>query len=243
MKGVIVAGGLGTRLRPLTHITNKHLLPVYDKPMILYPLDTLARAGVEDIIIVCGREHAGHFMQFLGSGKAYGVRLSYAIQDTNDGGIADALSYAKDFADGHPLALILGDNIFEMDFSKSVTAFKKIGTGASVFLKKVPDPERFGVADIKGGRVRAILEKPKRPPSDLAVTGFYLYGPEVFVKLKKLKPSTRGQLEITDVHNLYIADNALMFGTVKGFWSDAGTFESLHRSAMWARGHLRRPAT
>jgi len=232
MKGVILAGGLGTRLRPLTLITNKHLLPVYDKPMILYPLETLKRSGITDIMIVCGKEHGGHFMNFLGSGKEYGVRLSYALQN-GSGGIAEALGLAEEFVDGEKAAVILGDNIFEDDFLESVRAFEK-RSGAMVFLKKVPDPERFGVAEVAGDKIVGVEEKPKKPKSDLIVSGLYLYDPDVFGKIKKLKPSGRGELEITDIQNMYLAEGKLSFSILRGFWSDAGTFESLQKTAEWA---------
>lgn len=226
IKGVILAGGLGTRLHPLTKITNKHLLPVYNKPMILYPLETLKRSGIEEIMIVCGREHAGHFMQFLGSGREFGVKLSYALQDKNNGGIADAMSYTEDFSDGGPLAVILGDNIFEQDFKKQVSAFKR---GAMVFFKEIENPARFGVPvfDKAKKQILTIEEKPKAPKSNLAQTGFYLYDHEVFSIIKTLKPSARGELEITDVNNTYLKKNKLSFSVIEGLWSDAGTFESL----------------
>lgn len=226
MKGVILAGGLGTRLHPLTKITNKHLLPVYNKPMILYPLETLKRSGVEEIMVVCGREHAGHFMQFLGSGRELGVKCSYALQDKNNGGIADALRYAEDFSDGGPVAVILGDNIFGQHFKKEVASFKR---GAMVFFKKMQDPTRFGVPVFDKGKkhILTIEEKPKDPKSNLAQTGFYLYDNEVFSILKTLKPSARGELEITDVNNNYLKRKKLDFSVIKGLWSDAGTFESL----------------
>lgn len=226
IKGVILAGGLGTRLYPLTKITNKHLLPVYDKPMILYGIETLKKSGIEEIMIVCGREHAGHFMNFLGSGKEYGVKLSYAIQDKNNGGISDALMYAEDFADKSSIAVILGDNIFEDDFSNAIKQFQG---GATVFLKKVPDPERFGVAvfDKLGKKLLTIEEKPKKPKSDLAQTGFYLYDFNIFSYIRKIKPSARGELEITDANNMYLEHGELNFSIVKGYWLDAGTFDSL----------------
>lgn len=232
MKGIILAGGFGTRLRPLTLITNKHLLPVYDKPMILYPLETLKKAGIKDIMIVCGREHAGHFMSFLGSGKECGVKLSYALQN-GAGGIADALSLAEDFVDEERVAVILGDNIFEDDFSEDIDAFKK-EPGAKVFIKEVPDPQRFGVAEVVDGHIVGIEEKPKMPRSNLATVGLYLYNADVFAKIKKQTPSARGELEITDVHNLYIKEGSLSYGTVHGFWSDAGTFDSLLKTTIWA---------
>lgn len=231
MKGVILAGGHGTRLRPLTLITNKHLLPVYDKPMILYPLETLKKSGISEIMIVCGKEHGGHFMSFLGSGKEYGVKLSYALQG-EAGGIAEALKLAEDFSDGEKIAVILGDNIFQGDFLKDIKKFEK-ENGSKVFVKQVKDPERFGVVEIKNGKITGIVEKPKKPKSNLVTTGFYLYDPDVFQKINKLKPSHRGELEITDVHNMYIKKGKMTYGLVRGFWSDAGTFESLLKVAEW----------
>ncbi len=231
MKGVILAGGLGTRLHPLTLITNKHLLPVYDRPMIMYPLDTLKKTGVDEIMIVCGKEHAGHFMNFLGSGKEHGVKLSYSLQH-GAGGIADALSLAEDFVDNDKVAVILGDNIFEDDFSKYIDQFRN-ERGAKVFIKEVADPRRFGVAEIKNGNIIGIEEKPKNPKSNFATVGLYLYDADVFLKIKELVPSTRGELEISDVHNAYIQEGALSYGVVDGFWSDAGTFDSLMIAAEW----------
>ncbi|MEK9183966.1 MAG: sugar phosphate nucleotidyltransferase [Patescibacteria group bacterium] len=231
MKGVILAGGNGTRLHPLTLITNKHLLPVYNKPMILYPLETLKKAGLKEIMIVCGKEHAGHFMNFLGSGKDYGVKLSYSLQH-GAGGIAEALSLAEDFAEKEPIAVILGDNIFEDDFSKEVDMFDN-QAGAKVFLKKVEDPSRFGVAEIKGDKIAGIEEKPENPKSNYVTVGFYIYDNDIFKKIKSLKPSARGEFEITDVHNMYISENKLLYGFVSGYWSDAGTFESLLKTTAW----------
>lgn len=224
MKGIILAGGNGTRLRPLTLITNKHLLPVYDKSMILYPLETLKKSGVNEIMIVCGKEYGGHFMNFLGSGKEYGVKLSYALQH-GAGGIAEALKLTKDFADSDKIAVILGDNIFQENFSKDIKKFEK-EVGSKVFIKQVKDPERFGVAEIKDGKIVGVIEKPKKPKSNLVTTGLYLYDSDVFGKIDKLKPSHRGELEITDVHNMYIKEGKMTYGIVRGFWSDAGTFES-----------------
>ncbi|MEK7674059.1 MAG: sugar phosphate nucleotidyltransferase [Patescibacteria group bacterium] len=232
MKGVILAGGTGTRLHPLTQITNKHLLPVYNKPMILYPLETLKNSGITDIMIVCGKEHAGHFMNFLGSGKDYGVKMSYALQH-GAGGIAEALSLTEDFVDNGKIAVILGDNIFEVSFLKEAEEFKKID-GAKVFLKKVEDPQRFGVVEIKGKKIIDIQEKPKKPKSNFITTGFYMYDFDVFAKIKKLKPSWRGEYELSDVHNMFIKEDRLYFSEVKGFWSDAGTMETLIKSANWA---------
>jgi glucose-1-phosphate thymidylyltransferase len=229
MKGVLLAGGMGTRLSPLTKITNKHLLPIYDKPMILYGIEMLRASGIIDIMLVCGREHAGHFMNFLGSGKDYGVNLSYALQDKNNGGIADALLYAEDFADDEPVAVLLGDNLFENNFKKEVKEFKG---GATIFLKKVSDPERFGVPVFNKNKTKilTIEEKPKEPKSEYAQTGFYLFDKNVFSYMKKLAPSKRGELEIADTVNKYIP-NKLHFAFLEGWWFDAGTFDSLLKAA------------
>lgn len=231
MKGIILAGGIGTRLNPLTAITNKHLLPVYNKPMICYPLETLKKAGLEEIMVVCGKEHAGDFMNFLGSGKEYGVKLSYSLQHSA-GGIAEALSLAEDFADGDQIAVILGDNIFEDDFSKEVKDFNNKDE-AKVFIKKVEDPQRFGVVEMQGDKIISIEEKPESPKSNYATVGFYLYNFDVFNKIKKLKPSDRGEIEITDIHNMYISENKLSYGFVNEYWSDTGTFDSLLKTANW----------
>lgn len=230
MKGIILAGGKGTRLLPLTKITNKHLLPVFNRAMIDYPLKTLLSAGIKDILIVSGREHAGDFIEFLGSGSDYGANFTYKVQ-VEAGGIAHALLLAEDFADNKPVTVILGDNIFEDDFSSELKNFK---IGARVFLKEVSDPERFGVAVFEGKKVTKIIEKPKVPPTNFAVTGIYQYDGDVFKIIKKMKPSARGELEITDVNNAYIKKGMMKAGFVKGFWSDAGTFESLAKSFDWA---------
>jgi len=230
MKGVILAGGKGTRLLPLTKLTNKILLPVFNRAMIEYPLATLQRTGIKDILIVSGREHAGDFMKYLGSGKDFGANLTYKVQE-EAGGIAQALALAEDFADGKPVTVILGDNIFEDNFSRAVKNFR---SGARVFLKKVPDPERFGVPILEGKNVVKIIEKPAKPPTQFAVTGLYQYDAKVFGIIKRLKPSARGELEITDVNNAYIRRGALKAEFVRGFWSDAGTFESLARTVNWA---------
>lgn len=236
MKGIILAGGRGTRLRPLTHITNKSLLPVYNKPMILYPLETLRNSGIRDILIVCGKDHSGHFMDFLGSGSEFGVNISYAIQD-NAGGMAQALQLAEDFADSGKVAVINGDNIFESDFSKDVSVFFKYGEkGAKIFLKEVKDPHRFGVAEIKGDKVVSVYEKPEKPKSNYAIVGFYLYDDTVFKKIKKLKPSKRGELEITDLNDMYMKENKLFYSILNGYWSDVGTFDSLLETANWIAG-------
>ena len=234
MKGVIVAGGMGTRLRPLTLITNKHLLPVYNKPMIMYPLETLKKAGITEIMIVCGKEHSEAFINFLGSGEQHGVRLSYTVQDKDNGGIADALRYAEDFSDDENIAVILGDNIFEDDFSESIGKFAE---GAMIFLKEVENPRRFGVAvfDAEQKKIIAIEEKPQEPKSSYAQTGLYLFDRTVFSIISTLKPSARGEMEISDVVNAYIPEGKLSHSFVAGFWSDAGTFESLMDSALWAQ--------
>lgn len=229
-KGIILAGGLGTRLKPLSDITNKHLIAVYKDPMIMYPLRTLIRSGIREILVVSGREHAGHFLEFLGSGKEFGVNLTYKVQD-QAGGIAQALLLAEDFADGKPITVILGDNIFEQSFPSAGKSFRG---GAKIFLKKVYDPERFGVAVMDGNKVQKILEKPKPSPSPYAVTGLYQYDPHVFGIIKRLKPSARGELEITDVNNAYIRKGQMKAEMIRGFWSDAGTFDSLARATQWA---------
>lgn len=233
MKGVILAGGTGSRLLPLTKVTNKHLLPVYDKPMIFYPLEKLIEAGIQEIMIVSGRGHAGHFLELLGSGSAYGVRLTYEIQDTA-GGIAQALGLARRWAGDEPVAVILGDNIFEDSFRDDIQEFR---SGGKIFLKEVPDANRFGVAEVKGDRVIGIEEKPARPKSNLAVTGCYLYDSRVFEIIKTLVPSGRGELEITDVNNAYIRMGEMQFSILRGFWSDAGTFDSLIRAGVMVQRH------
>ncbi|MEX1064209.1 MAG: sugar phosphate nucleotidyltransferase [Candidatus Paceibacterota bacterium] len=230
MKGVILAGGKGTRLLPLTKITNKHLLPIFNGAMIEYPLATLIKGGMKDILIVSGREHAGDFVEYLGSGKDFGVKFSYKVQD-EAGGIAQALLLAEDFADKGPITVILGDNVFENNFSKNMKSFRN---GARIFLKKVPDPKRFGVPELKGKIVTQIFEKPANPPTPYAVTGLYQYDSDVFKIIKRLKPSARGELEITDVNNAYIKRGKLRAELVKGFWSDAGTFDSLAKTVEWA---------
>ncbi|MBC2702340.1 MAG: NTP transferase domain-containing protein [ANME-2 cluster archaeon] len=231
MKGIILAGGTGSRLYPLTKVTNKHLLPVYDRPMIYYPLQTLLMAGITDIMIVSGRGHAGHFLELLGSGADFGVRLTYEIQD-EAGGIAQALSLTEDFADDEPVAVILGDNIFQDNIRSAMESFN---SGARIFLKEVPDANRFGVAEIEGERIISVEEKPVVPKSNLAVTGLYIYEPGVFDIIHALKPSGRGELEITDVNNEYIRMGEMSYSVLKGYWSDAGTFESLFRASELVR--------
>ena len=228
MKGIILAGGTGSRLYPLTKVTNKHLLPVYDKPMIYYPLQTLLDAGIDEILIISGRGHAGHFLELLGSGSEWGVSFTYEIQD-EAGGIAQALGLADRFADAENVAVILGDNIFQDGIREDVSAFSG---GAKVFLKGVTDAHRFGVAELDGARVLCIEEKPAKPRSNLAVTGLYMYGSDVFDVIRTLKPSGRGELEITDVNNYYIIEGQMGYRVLDGYWSDAGTFESLLRAGV-----------
>jgi glucose-1-phosphate thymidylyltransferase len=230
MKGVILAGGLGTRLYPLTKVTNKHLLPVYDKPMIFYPIQTLINAGIHDILIVTGGNNAGEFLRLLGNGKDFGLaHINYTYQE-GEGGIAEALRLAEYWAAGDGICVILGDNIIEGNIVKAVQSYRKQKGGAKILLKEVPDPERFGVPVLDGDRVVRIEEKPKKPGSTFAVTGFYLYDGRVFEIIKTLKPSARGELEITDVNNAYIERNALTWDILEGWWTDAGTFESLRRA-------------
>ncbi len=235
MKGVILAGGLGTRLRPLTLVTNKHLLPVYDRPMIYYPIECLVNAGIDEILIVTGGEHAGDFLKLLKNGKQLGVRhLEYAYQE-GEGGIADALKLAEDFADGSKICVILGDNILEGNIRRTAGEFFTQTSGARINLKKVDDPERFGVVrfdndDPLTGRVVEVIEKPANPPSDMAITGIYFFDADVFDMCNQLSPSDRGELEITDVLKYYLDRGDLTHGIVEGWWTDAGTFESLVRA-------------
>ncbi|MEQ8765768.1 MAG: sugar phosphate nucleotidyltransferase [Planctomycetota bacterium] len=231
MKGVILAGGLGTRLNPLTSITNKHLLPVYDKPMIYYPIEALVRAGIDDILLVTGGNNAGDFLRLLGNGSEFGLKhLNYTYQH-GEGGIADALSLAQHFADQQKLVVILGDNIIENNIIKAVRDFEKQEKGAKILLKEVHDPERFGVAEVDGGKVIGIEEKPEKPKSNLAVIGIYFYDAQVFELIQGLEPSARGELEITDVNNMYIERGQMTYEVLEGWWTDAGTFESLHRAS------------
>ena len=231
MKGVVLAGGTGSRLLPLTKITNKHLLPVYDRPMVYYPIQTLVDANIRDILIVTGGRNAGDFLRLLGNGKHFGLaHINYTYQE-GEGGIADALSLAEHFADGQKLCVVLGDNIIEGNIRAAADRFRAQPHGAHILLKKVPDAERFGVAEVAGGRVVGIEEKPENPKSDYAVTGIYMYDPSVFDKIKTLVPSKRGELEITDVNNAYIREGAMTFSFLDGWWTDAGTFESLLRAA------------
>lgn len=230
LKGVVLAGGTGSRLYPLTKITNKHLLPVYDKPMIYYPIETLVNAGIRDIMVVTGGKNAGDFLRLLANGKQFGLgRMNYAYQE-GEGGIADALSLVEDFADGNGVCVILGDNIIEGNIVRPVEDFKRQSRGAKVILKEVDDAGRFGVAELRGGRVAGIEEKPRAPKSRYAVTGIYMYDHSVFEKIGRLTPSARGELEITDVNNMYIAEGTLSYDMLEGWWTDAGTFESLRRA-------------
>ena len=231
MKGIVLAGGLGTRLLPLTKVTNKHLLPVYDKPMIYYPIETLVRAGIEEILIVTGGNNAGEFLRLLGNGKEFGLKhINYTYQE-GEGGIAEALGLAEHFADDDPIVVILGDNIIEGDIIEPLNRFREQEKGAKILLRKVNDPERFGVAEIQGNRVVDIQEKPKKPKSNYAVTGIYMYDSAVFNIIQGLKPSRRGELEITDVNNAYIERGKMTFDILEGWWTDAGTFESLFRAS------------
>lgn len=231
MKGVILAGGLGSRLRPLTLVTNKHLLPVYDRPMIYYPIQCLLNAGINEILLVTGGDHAGDFLKLLGNGKSLGVKdLHYTYQE-GEGGIADALKLAEDFVDGGKVVVILGDNIIEKNIRSAVADFFTQPSGGKILLKEVPDPHRFGVARMEGDRVVEILEKPKDPPSNKAVTGIYMYDNDVFEICKAQRPSDRGELEITDVNNAYIERGDLTADVLDGWWTDAGTFESLFRAS------------
>ncbi len=231
MKGVILAGGLGSRLSPCTLVTNKHLLPVYDRPMIYYPLMALVNAGIRDILIVTGGHFAGDFLKLLGNGKEVGLEhLNYSYQE-GEGGIADALSLAEYFAGGEPICVVLGDNIIEGNIVGAVKDFADQGGGAKILLKQVEDAERFGVPELSDGKVVRIIEKPKDPPSNFAVTGIYFYDSQVFDMIRGLSPSARGELEITDVNNMYIEKNQLTYSELEGWWTDAGTFNSLLRAS------------
>jgi glucose-1-phosphate thymidylyltransferase len=232
MKGIILAGGLGSRLRPLTKVTNKHLLPVYDKPMIYYPLETLVRAGIRDIMIVTGGNSAGDFLRLLGNGREFGLKDIYYTYQEGEGGIADALKLCEHFAEGQRIAVILGDNIIQDDITPFVKRFEDQDSGARLLLKEVDDPERFGVAEIDGDRIVSIQEKPVLPRSRYAVTGIYMYDRRVFDFARKLKPSARGELEITDVNNAYLREGDLQFDVLDGWWTDAGQFESLYRATQ-----------
>ena len=228
MRGVVLAGGLGTRLLPLTKVTNKHLLPIYDRPMIYYPIQALANAGIEEIMLVTGGNSAGDFLKLLGNGKDFDLkRLNYSYQE-GEGGIADALRLAEHFVDGEPVCVILGDNIIEGTIARAADAFRTQQQGAKILLKEVKSPQRFGVPILEGNRVVKIEEKPANPRSSYAVTGMYFYDARVFDIIKTLKPSGRGELEITDVNNAYITDGTLTWDMLEGWWTDAGTIESLY---------------
>jgi glucose-1-phosphate thymidylyltransferase len=227
MKGVVLAGGTGSRLHPLTRVTNKHLLPIYDKPMVYYPIQTLVNAGIEEILLVTGGKNAGDFLRLLGNGREFGLKhLNYTYQE-GEGGIADALGLAEFFAAGDPICVILGDNIIERNIREAAEHFKNQNDGARILLKKVPDAQRFGVAEIRGDHVVGIEEKPEAPKSNYAVIGIYFYDATVFQKIRRLKPSGRGELEITEVNNFYIEEGKLTYEVLGGWWTDAGTFESL----------------
>ncbi len=230
MKGVVLAGGTGSRLNPLTRVTNKHLLPIYDKPMVYYPIQILVNAGIQEILLVTGGKNAGEFLRLLGNGREFGLKhINYTYQE-GEGGIAEALGLAEDFADGEPICVVLGDNIIENNVRSAVENFKRQKQGAKVLLKEVQDAERFGVADIRADRVVSIEEKPHKPKSNYAVIGIYLYDATVFQKIRRLKPSGRGELEITDVNTFYLEEGNLTYEILDGWWTDAGTFESLLRA-------------
>jgi glucose-1-phosphate thymidylyltransferase len=230
MKGIVLGGGTGSRLAPLTNITNKHLLPIYDRPMIYYPIQTLVDAGIEDILIVTGGRNSGDFLRLLANGKAFGLKhLNYTYQE-GEGGIADALALAEHFAEGQKICVVLGDNIIEGSIRDAAERFQRQSAGAHILLKEVHDAERFGVAEIEGDRIVGIEEKPARPKSKYAVTGIYMYDPTVFQKIQTLTPSGRGELEITDVNNAYVREGTMTFSHLDGWWTDAGTFDSLLRA-------------
>jgi glucose-1-phosphate thymidylyltransferase len=231
MKGVVLAGGTGSRLFPLTKITNKHLLPIYDRPMIYYPIQTLVDAGIRDILIVTGGRNSGDFLRLLANGKEFGLKhINYTYQE-GEGGIADALGLAEHFVDNHKVCVILGDNIIQGSIREAAERFQRQESGAHILLKKVPDAERFGVAEISGDHIIGIEEKPVRPKSNYAVTGIYMFDNTVFDKIRTLVPSHRGELEITDVNNAYIREGSMTFSHLEGWWTDAGTFDSLLRAA------------
>jgi len=230
MKGVVLAGGTGSRLNPLTRVTNKHLLPIYDKPMVYYPIQTLVNAGIQEILLVTGGKNAGDFLRLLGNGRDFGLKhLNYTYQE-GEGGIAEALGLAEYFAGDESICVVLGDNIIQGNICQAVEAFKQQKDGAKILLKEVSDAQRFGVAEMRGNRVVGIEEKPKVPKSNYAVVGIYLYDASVFQKIHRLKPSGRGELEITDVNNFYIDEGGLTYNVLDGWWTDAGTFESLLRA-------------
>jgi glucose-1-phosphate thymidylyltransferase len=222
MKGIVLAGGLGTRLHPLTKITNKHLLPIYKKPMIFYPIEMLVAAGIENIIVVTGGNSAGDFLRLLGNGREFGLRQIHYTYQEGEGGIAEALGLAEPFVEGEKVVVVLGDNILEKGIASGVERFRALDGGAMVFLKEVSHPWEYGIAEIEGGRIKRIVEKPKEPPTNLAVIGVYMYPPDVFDSIRTLKPSARGELEITDVNNIYIERGQLRYEILDGWWMDAG---------------------
>src|SRR5580693_2180214 len=243
MKGIVLAGGTGSRLFPLTKITNKHLLPIYDRPMIYYPIQTLVDAGIQDIMVVTGGRNSGDFLRLLANGKSFGLKhINYTYQE-GEGGIAEALGLCEHFADGEKVCVVLGDNIVENSILAAADEFRKQEKGARVLLKEVHDAERFGVAEISGDRIVNIEEKPKQPKSNYAVTGIYMYDGSVFDKIHQLKPSHRGELEITDVNNAYVNEGTLTFSYLDGWWTDAGTFESLLRATNLVASRRRDAAT
>jgi len=233
MRGIIIAGGRGTRLKPVTNITNKNLLPIYNKPMIYYSIEKLVDAGVKEILIVTGTEHAGQFVNLLGSGSEFGIKLHYEVQ-RDPLGPADAINVAKDFAQGEKVVVIFSDNIVEDDITNACNDFKKQTTGAKIFLKEVTDPRALGVAEIKDGKVISIEEKPKDPKSNLAVIGLYMYDGKAFDIIETLKPSERGEYEVTDLNNIYIKNGEMTYEILNGFWIDAGTFDTMLKASNWA---------
>ena len=241
MKGIVLAGGLGTRLLPMTRVTNKHLLPVYDWPMIYYPLQQLVYAGIRDILVVTGGDHAGDFLRLLRNGRDFGLEhLRYGYQE-GEGGIAEALGLAEYFAAGEPIVVVLGDNIFQDPLAHAIGRYREDPTGAMILLKEVDDPERFGVARLEGDRVVEIVEKPAEPATRLAVTGCYLYDDRVFDVIRSLRPSARGELEITDVNNRYVEWGVMKHHLLSGWWTDAGTVDSLHRAASLVEADRENP--
>lgn len=236
MKGVVLAGGLGKRLEPLTRVTNKHLLPVYKKPVIFYPIETLVRAGIREILVVTGGQTAGEFLKLLGNGEDFGLKALHYAYQKGEGGIAEALGLARHFVDGERYVVILGDNILQDNITPFVESFERQKSGAKILLKEVQDAHRFGVAEIENGSVVRITEKPAKPRSNLAVTGVYMYDDQAFRIIDTLKPSARGELEITDVNNAYISRGQLTYNILEGYWTDAGTFDSLLRAGMLAAG-------
>jgi len=238
MKGIILAGGTGSRLYPLTKVTNKHLLPIGHMPMIYHPIKKLTQAGIEDILIVTGVEHMGDIVNLLGSGREFKCRFTYKVQD-EAGGIAQALYLAREFADGEKIVVILGDNIFEERINTFAQRFEKQKKGARILIKEVPDPQRFGVAEIKNEKIMSIEEKPKKPKSNYVVTGIYFYDPMVFDIIKNLKLSARGELEISDVNSAYLKKSLLEYDIMSGWWTDAGTFDSIERATLLVEGRVK----